>query len=104
MPLSCPATAWKPPRPSPRNHNPRPASHRGVSGWLAKKFWLRNRSSWPSPSRSPAQTAKAGRSEEHTSELQSPMYLVCRLLLEKKKKHIMREAYFAEADYKHAER
>src|ERR1017187_7948519 len=27
----------------------------------------------------------AFRSEEHTSELQSPMYLVCRLLLEKKK-------------------
>src|SRR5437764_5273042 len=27
----------------------------------------------------------ATRSEEHTSELQSPMYLVCRLLLEKKK-------------------
>src|SRR5437879_8605352 len=25
------------------------------------------------------------RSEEHTSELQSPLYLVCRLLLEKKK-------------------
>src|SRR5437879_4651797 len=29
---------------------------------------------------------KLQRSEEHTSELQSPMYLVCRLLLEKKKK------------------
>src|SRR5437762_8169521 len=29
------------------------------------------------------------RSEEHTSELQSPMYLVCRLLLEKKKKHVI---------------
>src|SRR5437762_6246115 len=28
-----------------------------------------------------------GRSEEHTSELQSPMYLVCRLLLEKKNKY-----------------
>src|SRR5437763_17170437 len=28
----------------------------------------------------------ASQSEEHTSELQSPMYLVCRLLLEKKKK------------------
>src|SRR5437762_3881476 len=28
----------------------------------------------------------SARSEEHTSELQSPMYLVCRLLLEKKKK------------------
>src|SRR3712207_7078781 len=33
-----------------------------------------------SPSRSPF-----GRSEEHTSELQSRQYLVCRLLLEKKK-------------------
>src|SRR2546426_4438191 len=29
----------------------------------------------------------ATRSEEHTSELQSPCNLVCRLLLEKKKKH-----------------
>src|SRR5574337_442554 len=29
-----------------------------------------------------------GRSEEHTSELQSPLNLVCRLLLEKKKKII----------------
>src|SRR2546425_8757967 len=28
------------------------------------------------------------RSEEHTSELQSLAYLVCRLLLEKKKKHV----------------
>src|SRR5437762_9998693 len=31
------------------------------------------------------------RSEEHTSELQSPMYLVCRLLLEKKKRNRRRE-------------
>src|SRR5256885_11615181 len=29
--------------------------------------------------------AQSGRSEEHTSELQSPCNLVCRLLLEKKK-------------------
>src|SRR5258708_37333198 len=29
------------------------------------------------------------RSEEHTSELQSPDHLVCRLLLEKKKKNMM---------------
>src|SRR5690348_18109207 len=28
------------------------------------------------------------RSEEHTSELQSPVHLVCRLLLEKKKKNL----------------
>src|SRR5256885_3538279 len=32
------------------------------------------------------QTALQNRSEEHTSELQSPCNLVCRLLLEKKKK------------------
>src|SRR3712207_7017317 len=31
--------------------------------------------------------ARDGRSEEHTSELQSRQYLVCRLLLEKKKKY-----------------
>src|SRR5690348_18216522 len=31
--------------------------------------------------------AKECRSEEHTSELQSPVHLVCRLLLEKKKKN-----------------
>src|SRR5437762_11335958 len=36
--------------------------------------------------RFPADARKRRRSEEHTSELQSPMYLVCRLLLEKKKK------------------
>src|SRR5437762_7999882 len=34
----------------------------------------------------PSQQLLGARSEEHTSELQSPMYLVCRLLLEKKKK------------------
>src|SRR2546425_3954885 len=33
-----------------------------------------------------ADAASDGRSEEHTSELQSLAYLVCRLLLEKKKK------------------
>src|SRR5690349_24171000 len=48
-----------------------------------------------SGSRSPSTTAffaakmaGAGRSEEHTSELQSRRDLVCRLLLEKKKKQI----------------
>src|SRR5256885_7606253 len=33
-------------------------------------------------------TARPERSEEHTSELQSPCNLVCRLLLEKKKKNL----------------
>src|ERR1039457_7020859 len=35
---------------------------------------------------SPWQRSQCNRSEEHTSELQSPCNLVCRLLLEKKKK------------------
>src|SRR5258708_29249689 len=39
--------------------------------------------SWPSPSC--WILLVHGRSEEHTSELQSPDHLVCRLLLEKKK-------------------
>src|SRR2546425_4913894 len=34
---------------------------------------------------------ETGRSEEHTSELQSLAYLVCRLLLEKKKKKKLRK-------------
>src|SRR5215203_7078924 len=36
--------------------------------------------------RCPVALVVVGRSEEHTSELQSRQYLVCRLLLEKKKK------------------
>src|SRR3712207_8271763 len=43
-------------------------------GWLNGSWWAHGpmRSAWPA------------RSEEHTSELQSRQYLVCRLLLEKK--------------------
>src|SRR5258708_17295534 len=36
---------------------------------------------------------RAGRSEEHTSELQSPDHLVCRLLLEKKNSKMCRQSY-----------
>src|SRR5437764_11104151 len=43
----------------------------------------RARSARPAPDRQ-------ARSEEHTSELQSPMYLVCRLLLEKKNLRVLR--------------
>src|SRR2546425_7765429 len=39
----------------------------------------------PSPRRAPVAEVERVRSEEHTSELQSLAYLVCRLLLEKKK-------------------
>src|SRR5437660_12916442 len=40
------------------------------------------------PNASGAESRSVGRSEEHTSELQSRGHLVCRLLLEKKKKNI----------------
>src|SRR3712207_7984110 len=50
----------------------------------------RSRSARTSPHRGPGRRGAAAsprgpRSEEHTSELQSRQYLVCRLLLEKKK-------------------
>src|SRR3712207_6899963 len=41
----------------------------------------------PAEATRPRPRLKFLRSEEHTSELQSRQYLVCRLLLEKKKKH-----------------
>src|SRR3712207_8407645 len=41
-----------------------------------------------SPAAAPRPGVERERSEEHTSELQSRQYLVCRLLLEKKKKLI----------------
>src|SRR5256885_11006499 len=41
----------------------------------------------PNPCKFEGMAAHDARSEEHTSELQSPCNLVCRLLLEKKKNH-----------------
>src|SRR5258708_22938670 len=40
-------------------------------------------------------TSGRKRSEEHTSELQSPDHLVCRLLLEKKKKKTIFQKYYS---------
>src|SRR5690348_17423903 len=48
----------------------------GPTSWIVARASL-----WPV-----TVTTAAVRSEEHTSELQSPVHLVCRLLLEKKKK------------------
>src|SRR5215510_16256174 len=45
------------------------------------------------PSRAPIMSHSQTRSEEHTSELQSRGHLVCRLLLEKKKKNQCRPSY-----------
>src|SRR3712207_7381704 len=46
-----------------------------------------------------AVAAPGARSEEHTSELQSRQYLVCRLLLEKKKMCTSATALYARARY-----
>src|SRR6266487_5161062 len=51
---------------------------------LFRSTWAGGRRSRPSPRGSPR--PRRSRSEEHTSELQSPVHIVCRLLLEKKKK------------------
>src|SRR3712207_7144639 len=48
------------------------------------------------PTARPGQSMhERGRSEEHTSELQSRQYLVCRLLLEKKKKNLLHSVMFS---------
>src|SRR6266496_6784344 len=53
-----------------------------ISSIAGRRTFPPTRSSWPMP------CAASKRSEEHTSELQSRRDLVCRLLLEKKKKII----------------
>src|SRR2546426_7412819 len=53
------------------------AHHRDGSGQLDPSRWC-----------AADKSSALARSEEHTSELQSPCNLVCRLLLEKKKKKI----------------
>src|SRR5437867_8970718 len=85
-----------------------PASARRSAGrsrrWASTASQMSPTASSPSPSSTPSRKGASGsglkahgppaitrgcwgpRSEEHTSELQSPYDLVCRLLLEKKKK------------------
>src|SRR3712207_8154087 len=69
----------------------------GTWPWRRRPSWRRCRRAsrspppcrWRWPARARSATGRArrrSRSEEHTSELQSRQYLVCRLLLEKKKK------------------
>src|SRR2546422_5391460 len=59
-------------------------------GWVpasATFSWASTTATSPSSARSASPTGShERRSEEHTSELQSRLHLVCRLLLEKKKK------------------
>src|SRR2546422_1305940 len=67
--------AAPPPPPAPSCRRRPPAAHSGSSSPPAR----RRRRARPPPG------APRARSEEHTSELQSRLHLVCRLLLEKKK-------------------
>src|SRR5689334_23921758 len=61
----------------------RPRRRRGRSVFPREHARRRARGEEPRPAR---RSVPARRSEEHTSELQSQFHLVCRLLLEKKKK------------------
>src|SRR3712207_9455970 len=56
-----------------------------ISGFVPSSCFFHRRSGAYLPTTRPIPAPNA-RSEEHTSELQSRQYLVCRLLLEKKKK------------------
>src|ERR1035441_10782741 len=58
---------------------------RSINGFRSYSRWGRLQPANPSEARTLALRVKC-RSEEHTSELQSLRHLVCRLLLEKKKK------------------
>src|SRR3712207_8118789 len=75
LPISTGARGWSPPA-----GTERPCRRRGRAS--------RGDDSFPDHPASALQ-----RSEEHTSELQSRQYLVCRLLLEKKKTHHLATNY-----------
>src|SRR3712207_7928736 len=69
-----------------RSSGPRDIARRGsASASCSIRRGTRRRA--PPPSRI-SSTTRSSRSEEHTSELQSRQYLVCRLLLEKKEKKL----------------
>src|SRR2546427_8808272 len=67
------------PKPPPRNRCAGKAGARtSIEGWVLRRARRVGRTRW-------RRSRRPGRSEEHTSELQSQSNLVCRLLLEKKK-------------------
>src|SRR5260370_21539350 len=71
-----------------RSGDPSKASGDAVEDHLQNRTFCIFQSYFPNPASSDAPNARADqskRSEEHTSELQSHLNLVCRLLLEKKK-------------------
>src|SRR5256885_9030631 len=68
-----------------------------LRGKARRKFWMgpeSRKSGWAREQRNRPTWTR--RSEEHTSELQSPCNLVCRLLLEKKKVRILFSASWSD--------
>src|SRR3712207_8006167 len=71
----------------------KPLSREEAQGWIERQLWRyeeHGHGFWLILDRrtgEPVGQVGLLRSEEHTSELQSRQYLVCRLLLEKKNKH-----------------
>src|SRR3712207_6846399 len=63
-----------------------PSGPRSAPGWPSDRRspWMIDDRRWTTDRRPWTTVRFLGRSEEHTSELQSRQYLVCRLLLEKK--------------------
>src|SRR5690625_5584966 len=74
-----PVPAWADGRGDEGPDDPHPSARQFRAMWIS----LVENIDWPS---------EPGRSEEHTSELQSRGHLVCRLLLEKKKTHKRKES------------
>src|SRR5256885_10749021 len=76
-------------------HDALPICRRGSSSKGSSARWRGRRSAkrWRRGHERHRSRGARGRSEEHTSELQSPCNLVCRLLLEKKKNKHTRCAY-----------
>src|SRR2546425_7653796 len=64
-----------------------PVPHKGAVLTQLSAFWFQQLAAVIPSHFLSADADEIARSEEHTSELQSLAYLVCRLLLEKKKKH-----------------
>src|SRR5438876_4856245 len=78
----------------PALRDPNPPLTRSVEDYLKAIYHLSSQGGFAATSdiaamlevAPPSVSGMVKRSEEHTSELQSPVHLVCRLLLEKKKK------------------
>src|SRR3712207_7227173 len=77
-------------------HDALPICRSSKSAWFPRSACGSTRRPRPKTAKSPRKSAArkststtTPRSEEHTSELQSRQYLVCRLLLEKKKNSIL---------------